>query len=270
MPEIFDGFLEVRNSDNAIIQTATQKYNLGFVKSIYSTHEKYIVWFDDEDCLWYEIDKDKLTLDEAFHKFWNKYEKVASESHHNLNSDQKVTAKDMRASALSSALEGKYESADLGVADAANYIKSINERVSKKRYLIGVIGAASLACIFALIAYWIYFYLPVDKSFQILGAALGGGAIGTVLSATTGKIEDARFDPNATAREGYLNGALRVLYGLCGSLVIVIAFKSGLIDSKLISAADERYFMFLLGVAGGFIERFSANILSGLSSNPKT
>lgn len=269
MPTTHKSFLEVRTSDAATVEIDGEIYNLGAVKSIFASHRNYIVWFDDKDDLWYEVNHKLVVHDDEFHAFWNNCRKLASESLHNLSSEQRRAAIEMRASALSSALESKYESANLAIIEAFNYINSVNERVSKKRYLVGVIGSAALACAIAMLLFAIYRYFPVDDIFQSCGTAMSGGALGAILSAATGKIEEARFDANATAIEGYMNGTLRVLYGLCGSFVVVMALRSGLIDSKLISSDNERFFAFLLAVAGGFVERFSANLLTGLSSTSK-
>ncbi|MFZ8477890.1 hypothetical protein ACO1MN_16655, partial [Staphylococcus aureus] len=76
-------------------------YNLGAVKSIFASHRNYIVWFDDKDDLWYEVNHKLVVHDDEFHAFWNNCRKLASESLHNLSSEQRRAAIEMRASALS-------------------------------------------------------------------------------------------------------------------------------------------------------------------------
>lgn len=265
----FKSFLEVKPGSDCIAVVNEQEYSLGHVEAIYATHPKYIVWFDQAGQIWYEIDHSEVTLDSEFHDFWESYQTLARESLHNLSDAQKRDLKEMRASALSSALESQFRAANATLISAGAFIRSINERAAKKRYLAGVVISAFVAAITASILYTTYYYLQVDQVVQFSAHALAGGAIGTILSSTTGRIDDARFDPNASHMEGFLNGALRVLYGFCGALVAIVALKTGLIDSKLVTKENERYAFFLIAVAGGFAERFAANILTRMPNGKK-
>lgn len=260
----YSSFLEVKTGNDCTVCINNETYDLGSVKSIYATHREYIVWFSDDGQLWYEIDHHKVTLSQEFHKFWQEYQTLKSESRHNFSRERINTLEQMFASSLASALENQFHAAEATLKSISEFIRLVNDRAAKSRYLIGVIVSATISLIVSATLYACYYHLPVDQVFQLCAHVLGGGAIGTILSSTTGRIEDERFDPNATQLEGYLNGSLRVLYGLCGALVAVLAFKTGLVDSKLITTGNERYVFFLIAIFGGFSERFAANILSRL------
>jgi hypothetical protein len=205
-----------------------------------------------------------MILSKEFHAFWQAYQALKSESRHNFSQERIDTLKQMFASSLASALENQFDAADATLKSVDEFIRLVNDRAAKSRYLLGVIVSAFISLSLSATLYACYYYLPVDQVFQLSAHVFGGGAIGTILSSTTGRIEDERFDPNATQLEGYLNGSLRILYGLCGALVAVLAFKTGVVDSKLITAGNELYVFFLIAIFGGFSERFAANILSRL------
>lgn len=260
----FNGFLAVKTGSDCSVCIDGETYDLGGVKSIYATHREYIVWFSDDGQLWYEIDHSKVTLSKEFHEFWQQYQTQKSESRHNFSQERIATLEQMFASSLASALENQFEAANATLKSISEFIRLVNDRAAKGRYLVGVVSSAIISLFISITLYGFYYYLPVDQVFQLCAHVFGGAAIGVTLSSTTGRIDDERFDPNATKLEGYLNGALRVLYGLCGALVAVLAFQSKLIDSKLITTEVDRYVFFLIAIFGGFSERFAANILSRL------
>ena len=261
-----NSFTEVRENEECVVIVGERRYELGYVKRVYATHPTYVVWGDRESKIWYEIDHATLTLPAEFHGFWIRYQELHCKSLHNLQENQKKSYLGTLASSLSSALEGELAHAQGSLESAYKFLDTANERASKRRYILGVIGFVALACTTSIRAYLASPPVP-ESFFWLLMVAVGGGAIGALLSSTSGEIRDVRFDPNATALDGYLNGALRVLYGICGALVAVVAVKSGIVNSNLINPENEKLVLLFVAFGGGFTERQAANIIKKLSNN---
>ncbi len=262
----YNSFLEVKPGEDVRVKINDKAYELGEVTSIYATSSEYIVWLDKHNVVWYEvINTNTTTKTQDFHQFWNLYQSARSSDRQNLNISQQKTVLDFFGGAISSAIEGQYTAATQSIKIANSFIDTINTRIANKLYLSGVLRSSAIASVIGVILYSTYYFANVDQVIQICAHALCGGAVGTILSTTTGKIDDSKIDPNASKEEGKRNGELRVLYAFCGALVAMISFKLGLIDSKLISTQNERFAYFLIAVVGGFAERFAPNILSGVA-----
>ena len=94
-----------------------------------------------------------------------------------------------------------------------------------------------------------------------------GGSLGVLLSALAGKKSGLGFDPNASKLEGQFNGALRVVYGVVSAFVVVLAIKSGAISTPLITPENEPLSLTVVAVAGGFAERWAADLIQRFSSS---
>lgn len=265
MPDVAS-FLEVHEGRECVVVLSGQRYDLGYVQRVYFTHPTYIVWGDQEQKIWYEIDHSVVTLTPKFHAFWVRCNDLLCRSLHNLRRHQKTQYHGMLAASISSALESEFKHADASLESARDYLSTANERTSKGRYILGVLGTVVLACIASYVLDSLASPAPTGLTW-LLTLALAGGAIGAFLSALSGEIRDVRFDPNATAAQGYMNGSLRVLYGICGAFVVVVGVKSGVVSSSFITADNEALALLCVAFGGGFAERQAANIIKRLSSD---
>ncbi|NVK37620.1 MAG: hypothetical protein HWE18_06835 [Gammaproteobacteria bacterium] len=241
-----------------------QVYDLGYIKKLYATDDKYAVWQDDQENIWYESSDREIIKQEDFHKFWNRYQLIRSRSQKNLDDESKKAYLGMLASSIASALEGQFMAAAESLDAAIAFVTTANERISRRRFTIGAILAFFLSIIFS-------FFLKAEPSESnllliILQYSMIGGAIGALLSALAGRREILGFDPNANCFEGISNGAIRVFYGIVSAFVAVLIIKSEIITTPLITPKNEHLALIVIAIAGGFAERWAADLIHRFTS----
>lgn len=261
-------FLEVPENASVKVVLDDQSYQLGYVLRVHANSVDYVVWEDNENRIWYETSNRDLVKAEDFHKFWNLYQIARSRSLHNLREDAVAPYLKMLSSSLASALEGQFMAAAEALEAASTFIKTANERVSRRRYTTGAIVALVL---FLVTSGSLALFLAQDQILlDMARIATLGGSLGAVLSALAGKRSGLGFDPDATQSEAILNGAMRVVYGVISAFVAVLVFKSGIVSTPLITQENESLALVVVAIAGGFAERWAADLIQRFSSETET
>lgn len=258
-------FLEVPADAFVVIKIDGVTYDIGYVKRIHATSDNYVVWEDDEDRIWYESINKEIIKTEDFHKFWNQYQIASCRPMHNIRKKSTYPYLRILSSAISSALEGQFMAAAEAIDSAAVVIKTANERVSRRRYTTGAITSLivflSISALFSLSS-----SQPQSLAF-LAQISMLGGSLGAVLSALAERKGGLGFDPGASRLEGVLNGALRVVYGVISAFVVVIVITSGIVSTPLVTTDNQPLSLIAVAVAGGFAERWAANMIQRFSSS---
>lgn len=261
-------FLEVPEDATVKVVLDKQIYELGYVRRIHASSDDYVVWEDNEKRIWYETSNRDLVKTEDFHKFWNQYRIALSRSLHNLREEATPPYLKMLSSSLASALEGQFMAAAEALEAASTFIKTANERVSRRRYTTGAMVALFLFLVLSgLLA---LFMCNEQTLLEIMRISLLGGSLGAVLSALAGRRGGLGFDPDATQLEGILNGAMRVIYGVISAFAAVLILKSGIVSTPLITPDSESLALIVVAIAGGFAERWAADMIQRFSSETGT
>lgn len=261
------GFLAIPSGTNVKVRVNDDVYDLGFIDRIHATSGRYVVWEDHEGRIWYETSDRNVIEQEDFHKFWNRFQLARVRSTKNLDTETKLPYQQMLSSAIASALEGQFMAASEALDAASDFLTTANERVSRSRYTFGAISATF---VFVIASAIILSENNLQPLVSIASTAMLGGSLGALLSALAGKKTKLGFDPNASRLEGQLNGALRVLYGIVSAFLVVLAIESGVISTPLISDENKSLSLILVAAAGGFAERWAADLIKRFATAPRS
>lgn len=260
-------FLAVPADAEVQVSIDNETFDLGFVHRVFATSDQYVVWEDREGRIWYETIERRLIKEEDFHKFWNRFQLSRVRSTQNLSGEAVLPYKQMLASAIASALEGQFMAAADALDAASDFLTTANERISRSRYTFGAVVATILSLGTSATL------LPATNPASLLhlaGTAMLGGSLGALLSALAGRKTKLGFDPDASRLEGVFNGGLRVLYGVVAAFLVVLAIKSGAVSTPLISTEHESLSLIVVAAAGGFAERWAADLIRRFTTTPRS
>lgn len=226
-------------------------------------NERFIVFIDMEDDLDWFV-KDDLSKEEEA-----KIAKVRAEVA-NLEprssewpKETKLAFKRMLGEALALAFGGDFNSASNMVSYARGFWDGRSREIARVAYIRGCAIASSVVLIIWIIIWNLRLQLPGQLLPIFTG--MGAGALGSLYSVLL-RSNRLTLEPNSPAALHALDGALRIVVGLLGALVVSFAWRLKFLGQFNSAPEDFLLAIAFVGLIAGASERLAPSIIEKSSS----
>jgi hypothetical protein len=236
---------------------------------IQETHD-YIVFLDDalevdwETSEKYEEDKREPA---GFTDLRRQYSELESSISDGVSHGNRKLAERLIALGIEAGLGGDVDAGKRCMETAAEFIDVRNKEVGKRRYVWGAVGASAVFVVCGTIAWALRSYVePVlgDLPFSLLLYGAGGSA-GALFFVLRG-VGLALPDPQADNALHVTEAVCRIVLGVVGAVVVVLAVRTGLLLGPLMTFPYAHYVLMLVAIVAGKSETLAPDLMHKLET----
>jgi len=233
------------------------------IEWLIDSDDDFIVYIDEQNYVeWNMNDNDMLGADTG--QALNRIAQLESFDTDELSSEKRAVYARMIAEAVARLFQKDVKSADAVLTLAEEWIKARTTEIARTWYLTGA-GLASLVC--AVVVVWLVFFGgrpqgvdPVGSAIHmiLLGSFVGG--LGAWLSVLQ-RSRTVSLDITAGRRMHQMEGIFRIMVGVLGAFIVVIAIRA-----DLLGKFNHLSAIVLMCVAAGVSERMVPSLIQQIES----